>query len=177
MTKNDLENGMIVKTRDGGKYLVMNNYLLNENGDTYLERMCYENDLTDEDDPGFDVIAIYRSNADVLNDLFDDSELEPIWYRQSFKYGDKVKVINTSESYTTNLQWFEKHEDKFDIETLLKFRYGEHPIHDEDLIYTVIFADYDEEKVLITNGTSVYLMSMKGVKKVDEHKRKRKVNQ
>lgn len=168
MTRNDLENGMIVKTRDGGKYLVMNDYLLNENGNTYLERMCYEKDLTDEDDPGFDVIAIYRSKANVLNDLFDDSELEPIWYRQSFKYGDKVKVINASECYTDNLQWFEKHEDKFDIETLIRYRYGQCPIDCNYYVYAVVFADYDEEKILITNHLGVYLMSMKGVKKVDE---------
>lgn len=170
MTKNDLENGMIVKTRDGGKYLVTNNYLLNANNNTYLERMCYENDLTDKDDPGFDIIAIYRSKADVLSDLFDDSELEPIWYRQPFKYGDKVKVINTSECYTGNLQlqWFEKHEDKFDIETLIRYRYGQRPIDCKDYVYVVVFADYDEEKILITNHLGVYLMSMRGVKKVDE---------
>lgn len=166
MTKKDLKDGMIVKTANGNKYLVMNGTLLNQNGITYVSRVEINEDLTHKYSADLNIMSVYRTDADCLKHLFNNSNLNVIWERRPFDYNDKVKVIDRGQAYTTCTPWFEKHEDKFDIEILLQYRYGECP-HEGEL-YSVLFTDYDEEKILIGNKLGVYLMNMKGVKKVNE---------
>lgn len=165
MTKNDLESGMIVKSKEGGLYLTHGNRLLNGNGYSYIELLNYNDDLTNEHDDSCTIVAIYESDADSLDSLFREHNLKTIWEReQLLKYGDKIIVTNARETYSTNIHWFEEHEDDFDLDTLLKFKYNQYPSAGGE--YTVLYVDVEEKKVLIGCNSSVHLMDMRGVEKV-----------
>ena len=166
MTKKDLKNGMIVKVRDGEMYLMHDSKLLNSNKNTHNGIENFNDDLLSKYGRGFDVMGVYKSNAYSLDRLFDECYLETIWEREQLpRYGDKVVVVDTDEAHTTNIQWFEKHEDNFDLNTLLKFKYAQRPSINYE--YVVIYVDPKEKKVLIGCELSVYLMSMRGVKVVN----------
>ena len=93
MTKADLENGMVVKLRNKGMYLVHNDRLLNKKGmghmNLYTERGYYDKeyneDLTRPGDSNWDIIRVYKSYVYNLKDMFDKNNLELIWERKEDK--------------------------------------------------------------------------------------------
>lgn len=104
-TISDLKGGMIVETREGNLYLIHGNNLMNKNGETRLDLMEYDEDLTD--DSGIvrcDIMKVFQSNATVLKDMFNDEELELIWERKDsnltkeYKFGD-IAISPNGENY------------------------------------------------------------------------------
>lgn len=80
-TKSDLINGMVVETRDEVLYLIHNEYLLDRNGENNLYLEDYNEELLDCDERQYDIVRVFKSDADTLNDLFDKIYLDLIWER------------------------------------------------------------------------------------------------
>jgi hypothetical protein len=79
--KSDLKTGMIVRTRDGYKYIVIDNRLMHDTEN--LDLRYYKDDLTHSDinNKKMDIIKIYKSKPDEvegLDDYFDTKNLNII---------------------------------------------------------------------------------------------------
>lgn len=83
-TKADLKSGMVGITRDGCKYIYLNERFMDETGS---EVLCFPHEINDdltvhyEYGNDYDIMRICKSNSEVLNDYFDDENLETIWQR------------------------------------------------------------------------------------------------
>jgi hypothetical protein len=105
MTKQDLESGMIVKTRNGNWYLVDCDELLQLDDYEELDLEDYYDDLTSEDDEEFDIVLVANLPIeDVLyyvrekdEDIEKDSAFELIWSEKSKKEEELEKVISDFE--------------------------------------------------------------------------------
>lgn len=68
MKRQDLENGMVVETRNGNRYLVCEDKLIRDVGfiyiDEYDENLCYD----DMHKPDLDIVAVYQK-VHTLNDI------------------------------------------------------------------------------------------------------------
>ena len=112
-TKADLKSGMVVEYSDKtfGRRLVVDNFLVGEDG--YLELEEYNEDLTLEDEYAtLDIVSVYKVKyAEKINKLFDKNNLELIWERKETKEmtveemqqkledltGDKIEVKASEE--------------------------------------------------------------------------------
>ena len=72
MKKQDLQSGMVVELRNKDRYLVLNNRLLNSNGETYIN-------LADFSDDDYDIIAVYKPIT-TLNEISLTSNV--LWKRE-----------------------------------------------------------------------------------------------
>ena len=81
MTKNDLENGMILETIQGAKYLVLNHHFMSQNGLTCVEKSFFTDDLKDKSNNACTIVKIFKTRALFLNKIFDEEYLELIWER------------------------------------------------------------------------------------------------
>jgi hypothetical protein len=79
-TKADLKDGMVVETRKGHRYILLNGKLVNNRGSFNFHDI--KDDLTDKDIPeSFSIDKVYISRANMLKHLFETSLLELIWER------------------------------------------------------------------------------------------------
>ena len=90
MKKSELKNGMVVELRNGNRYLVHNDKLLNFEGyvninDSFTHMFYYNEDLTYSCNKEFDIIRIYESDVFWLKDIFEDRFLNIIWERKEDK--------------------------------------------------------------------------------------------
>lgn len=88
MTKSDLKNGMVVAIRNGNMYLVHNDKLIRKDGFVNLYTSIsgyYNEDMTRTNNSDFDIIRVFRSNAQSLNTIFNQERLELIWERKEDK--------------------------------------------------------------------------------------------
>ena len=92
MTKKDLENEMVIETRDMQRALVIGNKLRYRTGHDFL---CeYNDNLTNKMFKELDIMKIYRSNAFYLGDVFSSKYLELIWERKEQpKLSEKDKKV------------------------------------------------------------------------------------
>lgn len=98
MKKSDLKDGMVVKLRDGEKFLVMNNRLLNKEKWGCISN--YNDDLTDKCIRELDIMNVYNTNGLCLDDIFCDEVLEPVWEREKETSIDKlIKLFNNDCRY------------------------------------------------------------------------------
>ena len=81
-TKADLKDGMIVELRNGDKAIFLNNKFMIESRQEYLLNQDYNEDLTRIKFESGDIIAVYKSTADTLNDYFSTKNLIIIWKRE-----------------------------------------------------------------------------------------------
>ena len=91
MTKSDLENGMVVETRNRDRYLVHNGKFI---GAKYYNVIGnnYTNELNHTKLSSYDIVKVYKSNAYKLDYIFDSVNLELIWERKEQpKLSDKDK--------------------------------------------------------------------------------------
>lgn len=136
MKKSDLKNGMIVETRLGDKYLVHNNKLLNSNGFGFMylngdEFDAYTDDMKYEQNHDYDIMYVYNSYTQSLDNLFDRKLLTLIWVRkEEIKVQNIVKIINAGSQYTTYSQWVVK--NVANKEYKLKYDYGFDITKDKD---------------------------------------------
>lgn len=94
MIKNEIKSGMIVKLRNGKKFMVIDNPKIENSpflmsNEDFLSLNYYNNDLTYKFERDKDIILVYlprsaRRFPDILND---DSNLYKIW-----EFKDKVKI-------------------------------------------------------------------------------------
>ena len=82
MTKSDLENGMVVETRNRDRYLVHNGKFI---GAKYYNVIGnnYTNELNHTKLSSYDIVKVYKSNAYKLDYIFDSVNLELIWERKN----------------------------------------------------------------------------------------------
>lgn len=104
-TKDMLENGMIIKNREGEFRLVLNNCLIGEIHYGTLDD--YSTDLRSITSSNFDVMEVYTM-IHVLKDINPNNRVtvdkNPIWVREEIKevtmaeveerFGCKVKIVN-----------------------------------------------------------------------------------
>ena len=77
-TKADLKDGMVVELENGDRYLVINDRLICEYG--WLSFKNYDNNL--KRDNGYQINAVYTTNAYCLEEIFHEKALKLIWKRK-----------------------------------------------------------------------------------------------
>lgn len=106
-TKADLKDGMIIEHRDGDLFIVLGDRIVAKNG--YWTLDDYNDDLTDRNHKGADIVNVYKTKSGVLNDIddvYNKDYLTLIWERKEEpeykemtveeieeKLGYKVKVV------------------------------------------------------------------------------------
>ena len=97
------------------------------------------------------------------------------------KAGDKVKVINWGEQYTTYPEWFKNHKDDLKYEWVIKYRYNNNMYtkmeHEKDNnIYDVLYVDekyalisttYDRYFNYSLAPSGTYLINITGLEKIE----------
>ena len=114
MKKADLENGMVVETRNGGRYLFINSTFVRHEGFLFFNQ--YNEDLTSACEEGLDIMRVFDPPAYKIFDVLDVRRNDPdavwevmgddpdaIWEREDAievtmaeieeKFGCKVKVV------------------------------------------------------------------------------------
>lgn len=87
-TKADLKDGMVIETRERGRYLVLGNIATRNNGYNKLSR--YGDDLTEHSfhNKAYDIVRVFKVRNDCssnLEGLLEDCNLEIIWDRKETK--------------------------------------------------------------------------------------------
>ena len=87
-TKADLKDGMVIETRERGRYLVLGNIATRNNGYNKLSR--YGDDLTEHSfhNKAYDIVRVFKVRNDCqsnLEGLLEDCNLEIIWDRKEPK--------------------------------------------------------------------------------------------
>jgi hypothetical protein len=86
-TKSDLENGMVIESRNKTRFLVNGDILVGK-GVNFDNLENYKDDLTDlltifgEKDDECDIVKVYTTNSPHIEHMFDDENLILIWERQ-----------------------------------------------------------------------------------------------
>lgn len=104
-TKSDLKDGMVVEYRDGGRALVLGDWLFDETSCLLIENFndnfenCYDGKNS--------VDKVYTSNAHSLSEYFDNNMLKLIWKRNPVKkmtiaeiekeLGYKIEIVSDKE--------------------------------------------------------------------------------
>ena len=76
MTKKDLKNGMYVETRNGNRYILIDDKFMREEGFNYID--TYNDDLTCPMADALDIVKVY--DADTIIDFHNNENL--IWTRK-----------------------------------------------------------------------------------------------
>lgn len=87
-TKADLKDGMVIETRERGRYLVLGDRVVRKTGFNRLEE--YADDLTEcrFHNKSFDIVRVFKARNDcvhTLDALFHGGKLELIWERKETK--------------------------------------------------------------------------------------------
>lgn len=102
-TKDMLENGMVIKNREGKFRLVLNQRLVGD--DTYGRLGSYTTDMRSNSDPCFDIMEVY-DKIDTLRDITkyhkcllwtrkESEEVKEVTMTEvEEKFGCKVKIVN-----------------------------------------------------------------------------------
>lgn len=78
MKKNDLQNRMVVETRLGNRYLVVDDWLLGVNGRNFVPLEQYNDDLTNTDiGSDYDIMKVYRKTIQ----FYWTNECDLLWER------------------------------------------------------------------------------------------------
>ena len=104
-TKDMLKNGMVVKTKNGGKYLVVGDRLLSDSGFLHLNENIdkggyYNEDLIFVDGFGqrrewckeWDIVAVYEQIYKI-----DFDSLTILWVRKEVKEVEEIKEVTVAE--------------------------------------------------------------------------------
>ena len=175
MTKQDLKDGMIVETRERGRYLLNNNRLLNTKGYDGLGVSNYKledvkDNLKDIECSAYDIVKVFKSHATHINKMFDSDNLKLIWNREDseIKKGDKVNVINNSKVYEDYKQIFKKYYVECDY--IIDYCRAGKPLifnlYGECFNYEVLEVFEDEKVALIGYTHGTFLMKLEALKKV-----------
>lgn len=91
-TKADLKDGMVVEYRNGERYVVLDDRLINNTGYDLIDSFgeCLEDNSKNTRfvNDNYDITKVYKINAKnvyILNDIFKECNLELIWERKEAK--------------------------------------------------------------------------------------------
>lgn len=103
MTRDNLKDGMVCELRNGGMFIWWNGMLRN------FTNYCQGTDVDLKDEDGeeeFDIMKVYTTDAQILNEMMDRDTLTIIWERKETKemtiaeieqaLGHPVKIIGDS---------------------------------------------------------------------------------
>lgn len=109
MLKKDLKDGMVVELRNGQRYLLINNRMLDLGG--FVRLTNYSEDLKNENSKGYDIVKVYEIEiAYSLTDIFKDANLTLTWERKEYELTDKeVEVLK--ELNTLGFNWIARDYD------------------------------------------------------------------
>lgn len=97
ITKETLENGMIVELRNNVKYLLLNESLLRiDNQSRYILLHSYKNNLEHHFSDIFDIMKVYKWNGYSISDLKETDHHELLWEREE---EDKCQEIEFPSIY------------------------------------------------------------------------------
>lgn len=114
-TKEVLKDGMVVEYRDGDRFLVLGDRMINENGFNLLSG--YDKALKDVtmNIADYDIVKVYRTNAVyTIHDIFNVKYLELIWERSEKNRMTAEEMQNKLEELTG---------DKIEIEPSIAEKY------------------------------------------------------
>lgn len=167
MKLHELKPGMIVEFRNGDRGLVVNDLVLMQCGCAYTPLGGMLDNLKSNFTSSCDIVRVYKSEASSLDRIFDDDTLLKIWDRFDIVKGDKVRVMRPGQSYTTNLHWFATRQPEYKYS--IRYAYGQIPRKGD--LGRVIMRDGDKilfERAGNDGYSSVYLMDIKGLEKVED---------
>jgi hypothetical protein len=104
-TKSDLQCGMVVEYRGGGRRMVLGDRLIGLQSEMQLS---YFNDTLEQINSSYTIDKVYKSNAHRLDSYFNDYNLELIWERPIKKkkmtiaeiekeLGYKIEIVDDKE--------------------------------------------------------------------------------
>lgn len=102
-TKADLKDGMVIETREKGRYLVLGNRVIRNSGYTSLNG--YGDDLTEcrYHNKSYDIVRVFKVRNDCvhkLDALFHDENLQVIWERKETKRMTAEEMLQKLEELT-----------------------------------------------------------------------------
>lgn len=101
MTKQDLKDGMILETRNGKRYLLVNDIMRDFDG--YIGLNSYNNDLSYKHHTIHDIVKIYKDTMKFsLTNIFEDKCLSLLWERKELTE-QEVEVLKALK--TLGLEW------------------------------------------------------------------------
>ena len=110
-TKSDLQNGMVVETREKERYMVVGDKIINNYG--FMNLSSYEENLTlTEGDDDFDIIKIY-DKVTSFNKINYLEELRLLWER-------KVETEMETKKYIIEQEYIDEEFDEEDNTTIIK---------------------------------------------------------
>lgn len=122
MNKADLRTGMVVKVRDGGKYIALVGDLTTDfhgkqsiilvNIDGFYPMDTYSNNMKHPRDSDFDVVAVYQPDICGVDAMLDDPGT-PLWTRQPEVDWSKVAVDTKVFICDDNETWTPRYFCKF----------------------------------------------------------------
>ena len=117
----ELKEDMIIECRNGHRYLLrkVDDNLIGSNNTGYID-IDYDKDLNENKycQEDFDIMKIYKSNACVLGNLFNNDYLECIWERKEPK---KMTLAQISEALGYEVEVIDKMSDyKFKVGDTVK---------------------------------------------------------
>ena len=180
MTKSDLKNGMVVETRNGKRFLIVNDLGIGKDSCIKLDGLVgYDENLYDiNGDSIYDITKIYISSGRTFKNLFDNERLSLIWEREEkeekeeLKVGDKVKVINNGYCFDEYYDWVEENINNRELK--LKFDYGN--VLPNGTICEVLHINkhngsYNSDDTLAyiqdIENKRCYLINIEGLEKID----------
>jgi len=122
MEKKDLKNGMVVETKMGTRYLVVNDEFINNNN--WISFRSVNNDLTSDSDECFDIVKVYSTTGSALKWKFHDNKIELIWQRSEVDWS-KVEMDTKIEVKNENGQWYKRHFASFENRKVYAYNNGE----------------------------------------------------
>ena len=146
----DLKNGMVVEFRNGLRYMVLNNYLINENGYIYIYDIKQNLKHTSGNEAWI-IDKVYRPvYCRSINTIFKEKNLELIWNRKPFYkedskydccYKREEQMIFKEEE---NIKIFKQVQIKFDSWYIAKKILN---LFDETVIEGILMALCDSEQI------------------------------
>lgn len=82
MNEINLENGLVVDTRNGDRFIIINDRFMNVNLHNWHWVSDYNKDFNFDYEREYDIMKIYKSRGYSLSTLSDDSYLDLIWERE-----------------------------------------------------------------------------------------------
>ena len=123
-TKKDLKNKMVVELKDGDRFIVIDDILLNDCSFDYLS--YYDDDFTNNELPGLDIIKVYnpKENRKLIPCNFNEiGEEDLIWERRIdwSKVPVDTKVLVSGSG---NGGWLKRYFAKYENGKIYAWDYG-----------------------------------------------------
>ena len=124
-TKKDLKNKMVVELKDGDRFIVIDDILLN---DCSFDRLSYyDDDFTNNELPGLDIIKVYnpKENRKLIPCNFNEiGEEDLIWERREIDWSKVPVDTKVLVSENGNGGWLKRYFAKYENGKIYVWNYG-----------------------------------------------------